>query len=360
MPKYRGVIKRSNKYYYRIYRNGAQKEYGGFSTAEEAFNARNEHLNDLNKGKFSPYDITVRDFIVKYLEDHEKVNNRIATFIKAEGICRNHIVPELGHRKLRSITTADLVNFQNNLIRYKTPSVAHNSMRIVRRILNKAVEWGYLPYSPLKGSIPPPPKKEHPVLSLEQVHEILELLEGRNKYIVALLGLAGLRRSEVFGLKWSDINFKNKTLRIRRQYTQGRIQEAKTDESKATIPMCDDLNDLMKEWKLQSGSFNWVFKGNGEKPLSGEWWGSQQWPKIKELYSFPEGFRIHDFRHSFATILLEMGIPIENVQLLLRHRNLKTTAELYRHIRPARLKKEVSVLNSLYREKYREKENLTP
>jgi len=43
-PKYRGVIKRRNKYYYRIYRNGTQKEYGGFSTTEEDFNARNEHL----------------------------------------------------------------------------------------------------------------------------------------------------------------------------------------------------------------------------------------------------------------------------------------------------------------------------
>ncbi len=137
MPKYRGIIKRGNKYYYRIYRNGTQKEYGGFNSAEEAFRARNDHLSDINKGKTSPHDITVKDFIVKYLEDHEKVNNRISTFIKAEGICRNHIVPELGHRKLRSITTADLVYFQNNLIRYKTVSVAHNTMRIVRRIFNK-------------------------------------------------------------------------------------------------------------------------------------------------------------------------------------------------------------------------------
>ena len=63
MPKYKGVIKRGNRYYYRIYRDGKQKEYGGFNTAEEAFRARNDHLSDINKGKTSPHDITVKDFV---------------------------------------------------------------------------------------------------------------------------------------------------------------------------------------------------------------------------------------------------------------------------------------------------------
>ena len=155
-------------------------------------------------------------------------------------------------------------------------------------------------------------------------------------------------------MNWADFNFNNETLSIRRQYTQGRIEPVKTDESRATIPMCGDLIMFMKEWKLQSGSFDWVFQGKGNKPLSGEWWGSTQWPKIKKQYPFPPGFRIHDFRHTFATVLLEFRVPIENVQLLLRHRNLKTTSELYRHLVPAKLRKEISMLNFFYREENRE------
>jgi integrase len=128
-------------------------------------------------------------------------------------------------------------------------------MRIVRRILNTVLEWGYLSQSPLKkGMVPSRPEKEHPTLSLDQVHELLELLEGRNKYVVALFCLAGLRRSEAFGLKWDDIDFRNRTIAIRRQFTQGRIQPVKTDLSRSTIPMNNDLVGYLKAWRLQSGS----------------------------------------------------------------------------------------------------------
>jgi integrase len=343
--RYEGVFKHRNKWYYRLQVNKKRVIQGGFDTATEASLARSERKSRLSKNPIEKGKIALRDFIIKYLTEHEKTHNRLSTFIKAESISRLHIVPELGHRKLQDLKTEDLIRFQNMLVRYKTPSVTHNTMRIMRRILNKAVEWGYIPYSPLKSSIPPPPKKEHPTLSIEQIHKLLNILHGRNKYVVALLSLGGLRRSEAFGLKWSDIDFRNKTLSVRRQHTQGRIEPVKTDESRATIPMCDDLVEFLRVWRLSCGSFVWIFPGKSNKPLSGEWWGSTQWPKIKKLYQFPSGFRIHDFRHSFATVLLELGIPIEKVQLLLRHKALKTTAELYRHVVPSSLKKEVSLLN---------------
>jgi integrase len=118
--------------------------------------------------------------------------------------------------------------------------------------------------------LPPRPEKKLPTLSPDQIHELIELLEGRNKYFVSLLCLAGLRRSEVFGLKWEDIDFRHRMMAIRRQFTQCRIQPVKTDLSKSTIPMSGDLISYLKAWKLQCGSLEWVFKGKGDKPLSGE------------------------------------------------------------------------------------------
>jgi integrase len=110
-----------------------------------------------------------------------------------------------------------------------------------------------------------------------------------------------------------DINFNNGTISIRRQFTQGRLQELKTDVSRSIIPICEDLASILREWISVSGSLNWVFKGRGDKPYSGENWASQVWPSIKKRFIIPDSFRIHDFRHSYATILIEQGISIEKV-----------------------------------------------
>jgi integrase len=356
VPKYTGVIKRYNRWYYRISIKGKWKEFGSYPSQEKAYRARLEHLHQIRIHEATPHNISFYEFTVKYLNEHVKTHNRIATLVKAESICRNHIIPELGKYRLHNITAETLLDFRNRLVTDKTPSVAYNAIRTVKRILNKAVEWDYLTHSPMKkGMVPSRPEKEHPTLPLEQIHEVIRTLKGRDKYIVALMGLAGLRRSEVFGLRWEDFNFQTKELMVKRQFTQGRIEPTKTAESKAVIPLCEDLTALIhKEWKLQSGSPEWVFKGFGNKPLSGEWWGSTQWPKIKKIYGFPREFRIHDFRHSFATILIKKGVPLDRVQLLLRHKSLQTTYNLYRHLLPAELTREVSVLNAGCSEGYSE------
>jgi hypothetical protein len=97
-------------------------------------------LDKLKAKQVSPRTITLKQFITKYLSEHEATHNRIATVIKAEGICRNHIIPEIGHRRLQDITTQDLVLFRSNLVNYKMPSVSHNTMQIVQRVFNTAIE----------------------------------------------------------------------------------------------------------------------------------------------------------------------------------------------------------------------------
>jgi len=359
MPKRPGILKRWNRWYYRIYHAGAQREYGAFASQEDAYHARQQHLRELQKNQKPTADILLKDFVVLYLENHEKVHNRESTVIKAEGICRLHIVPALGRHKLRNITTSMLVEFQKDLVQHKTPSVSHNTMRILRRVLNTAVQWGFLPFSPLRASLPPAPKKEHPTLPVERIHGMINELDGRDKYVIALLALTGARRSEVFGLKWADFDWSRNTVGFIRQHTQGRVVELKTDRSRAVVPMGHDLSTLMREWKLQCGSFEWVFQGRGKKPLSGEWWASQVWPGIRDRFELPEGFRIHDFRHSYATNLLLAGVPLERVSRLLRHKSIKTTFDLYGHMVPAHFSEDVKVLDSGYREGYREGQELT-
>jgi len=350
-----GVIKRSNKYYYRIYRNGTQKEYGGFSTAEEAFNARNEHLNNIKKQNVEPSNILLQDFIIQYLKEYEIPNNRKTTAIKTEGICRNHIIPALGDKKLREIRHFHIVQFKNQLVKNKTESVAFNTMRTLRKILNKAVEWEFLDYSPLKTKLPSSPNIEHSVLPPEKLFMLIDELKGRDKCIVALAGFAALRRSEIFGLKWKDIDFKNNIIQIKRQNIDGDIVEIlKNKQKKSIIPIWSRLSLMLKEWRLQSGSPEWLFKGRKGKPMVGAAWERHHWHEIKKEYNLPADFRFHDLRHNrhtFASILLARNAQPGDVQKLLRHSSIRTTMDIYRHILPGQLERNFEIFNSLYREK---------
>jgi len=136
MPKYPGVRKKRNKWYYRLQYKGARIEQGSFETAEEANQARLEHLRILQRHQLPPTELTVKNLCVKYLEEHERVYNRYATFVKNEAICRNHIILMLGHKNIGKLTPNNMRQFQRSCIENKTPTVAHYTMRTLKKIFN--------------------------------------------------------------------------------------------------------------------------------------------------------------------------------------------------------------------------------
>ena len=352
MPKYKGIIKRGKLYYYRIYRNSQQREYGGYKTAEAANRERTAHLKRLDDQDLEPSNITLEDFIIQYLKEYEIPNNRRSTAIKSEGMCRNHIIPELGHMRLRDIKPFHLVQFKNKLVKNTTTSVAFNTMRTLRKILNMAVEWEFLVYSPLKTRLPPAPDTEHSILTPERLFWLVDELRGREKYVVAIAGFAGLRRSEIFGLQWPDVDFKTNTICLRRQNIEGEIVPyLKGKKKDITIPIWKNLAMMLKEWKLQSGSPEWVFLNNQKKPVIGINWVNRYWQEIKKKYELPDDLRFHDLRHTFASILLAEGAQPGDVQKLMRHASVQTTIDIYRHILPGQLEANFDIFSRLYREK---------
>ncbi len=354
MPKYKGVIKRGSRYYYRIYR-GTQKEYGGYKTAEEANRERNAHLKRLDDQDLEPSSIIFKDFIIQYLKEYEVPNNRSTTAIKTEGVCRNHIIPELGNMRLRDIKPFHLVQFKNHLMKNKTESVAYNTMRTLRKILNVAVEWEFLVYSPLKTKLPPAPDTEHSILTPDRLFRLVDELPGREKYVVAIAGFAAFRRSEIFGLKWQDVNFKDDTIILQRQNIEGEIVPVlKGKRKKIVMPIWKNLTMMLKVWKLQSGSPEWLLLGRQGKPIIGGAWERRHWQGIKKEYKLPADLRFHDLRHTFASILLAKGAQPGDVQKLMRHSSIQTTIDIYRHILPGQLEANFDIFSRLYREKNRE------
>lgn len=214
MPKYKkypGIVKLRNKYYYRIQVNYKRKWSRGFDTQKEAYEDRIKKKYETYSKKIIPTDITLEQLIKHYLEYYCKTHNRSTTLAKDEGVFRNHIIPILGKDKIQDLSSLQLEECISYFIRYKTPSVAHNSARCLRKVLNYAVRMNIIAVSPLKSKLPGCPETEHPILEPEQLFSIVDGLEGQDRYIIASIGYTGFRRGEVAGLQKLDF-FKEQLL----------------------------------------------------------------------------------------------------------------------------------------------------
>ena len=151
---------------------------------------------------------------------------------------------------------------------------------------------------------------------------------------IVLLSLnTGIRRGEVFNLKWSDVNFQTKTLTV-----QG--ETAKSGETRH-IPLNAEALDALKQWKKQSGDSAQIFPGRLRERLDNiktSWRALMTGAKIKD-------FRFHDLRHSFASKLVMHGVPLNTIRELLGHADLTTTLR-YAHLAPDHKAEAVALLAS--------------
>ena len=123
----------------------------------------------------------------------------------------------------------------------------------------------------------------------------------------AIIGLAGLRLGEVFGLQWKDIDFKNKKIYPERQFNKREIKILKTKASKAPIPLYPQLTLMLKEWKLKSGSLTWLFPSKNDKPMNPEGYERRQYKKLLRNSGLPV-IRFHDLRQNAQYYIMPSGI----------------------------------------------------
>ena len=179
-------------------------------------------------------------------------------------------------------------------------------------------------------------RKEVEPPEIASVKEILRLAEREGHPLFAclyLIAYTGLRRGEVFNLKWSDINLKAKTLTVTGE-------TAKSGETRH-IPLNTEAIDILKNWKAQNKGQERVFYGKDGARLDNikiAWMGMIADAKVKN-------FRFHDLRHSFAYNLVMKGAPLNTVRELLGHADLKTTLR-YAHLAPDHKAEAVALLNS--------------
>jgi len=192
------------------------------------------------------------------------------------------------------------------------------------------------------------------VLTIEELKAAMTQLEQPYSSMVAILAVAGLRRSELFALKWSDIDFEAKEIHLSRGIVHQVVGNMKTEASQKPVSMEPELAALLSAWKSQttySKPDDWVFASPESKGTQPYWPENVLRRHIRPALKragIQKAVGYHTFRHSLATVLKANGEDVKTVQEILRHANSRITLDIYTQaVTPAKRQAQQKVLHMI-------------
>ena len=321
-----------------------------YKTQGEAEIARNEMLYEQRHGTLATGPKQkLKDFLEQWFEEVHAPTLRISSYLRYRGVLNNHILPALGHIPVQGLTAQKVQSFYASILKKGlSTSSLHTIHKVLHSALDTAMRWNLVARNVCDAVSMPSETSQHGVsLTPEQAQHLVAAVKGHKlEALITLTLTTGMRHGELTGLQWSDINFDEGSLSVRR--TVGRLGrykfvegEPKTKQSRRKInvppfvlPILKEHRIRQKEARLKAGTSwqdrNLVFcnrRGGFLDPdtLLG------QFHKLLEEAGLPH-MRLHDLRHSAATILLAMKVPVKVVQELLGHSNVMITLNVYGHV----------------------------
>jgi integrase len=297
--------------------------------------------------------LTVGEYLDRFLEDVQRGSVRESTYSRDKYLVTNHVKPTLGRVKLKNLVAMHL----QRLYREKLDSgLSASTVQKVHHVLHKAfaqaLRWDLIARNPADAVKAPTPRTEEMrPLSADETQRLLEAARGdRLEALYVLAVTTGMRRGELLGLKWSDVDLENSRLSIRRALTRtdnGKrvaLAELKTKGSGRTVRLPQRaLEALRRHLERQLGEIEGagdlyddqglVFTTEAGTPINPSNLRQRSLAPLLKRAGLPH-IRFHDLRHTCATLLLGKGVHPKFVQELLGHATIAITLDTYSHVMP--------------------------
>jgi integrase len=292
---------------------------------------------------------TVADFcaywLVHGIPASAQSPNSIASI---EWAVNRHIVPRIGHRRLRELTADDVDKLMRDMA--TAGYSKHSMMRVhgeLARILRFAERRGKVMRNVATlVDVPAGPKKRGRSLTVTQAKALLDAADGdRLEALYATGLLMGLRPGELLGLPWTNVDLGEGRLRIaqslKREHNKLVVGEPKTVRSRRTLDMPDLVIQALKRHRDRQ---------DGERVVAGDNWAEsglvftttvgtpvdpsnlrREFDRLTRRAGIGH-WHPHELRHSAASLLSAAGVPIEQISDVLGHEGPRTTAAVYRHL----------------------------
>lgn len=321
-------------------------------TAKEAQRVLRERLAAIENGRYVARDKdTLGQFMTRWLETYAATNTTLRTQEGYQGNIARYIVPAIGNVELQKLTPSHIQGMYAELLErgLSNRTVLHVH-RVLSEALKHAVKWGLLTRNPADATTPPRAEQaELEMWDVPTVNLFLEALAGhrfQDFYHLALL--TGMRRSELCGLKWENVDLIRGRLSVVRTLqriagtglVEGQPKTARSRRSVALSPQAVNLLHTIRgrqmEHQLEAGPV-WQNNGYVLTQVDGRPMNpikvSQEFTGIVREAGLPH-LTLHGLRHAHATLLLSRGIHPKVVSERLGHSNIAVTMDTYSHVIP--------------------------
>ena len=308
---------------------------------------------------------TVGEWMEVWFQDYAKIKVRPSSHQTYQGYIHNHIRPNIGDIPLEKLTSLDLQKFYKKLLtegrvdrveaKGQPKGLSAKTVRNIHQILSSglklAQEQRLILTNPAEGcALPRVEHQEMKTLTTVQLASFFQEARESGVFELYYLELAtGLRRGELLGLKWEDVDLERGDLRVRRQVSRinGEVVEAplKTKNAYRTLPLAEDTVSVLKEQRKKVGNSPWVFPSPNGGPISPDS-VLHMLHRVLKRAGLPK-VRFHDLRHTFATLALQNGVDVKTVSGMLGHFSAGFTLDTYAHITSAAQRQAVQTMGNV-------------
>lgn len=308
-----------------------------------------EFLNNQNELP-TKNDPTFREYADRWLMLYKKLTLKRTTFIFYKTLLYSHIYHDLGDRKLCSITKDDIQRFLNNHSDLSRKTLVENR-HLISQIMKDAIEDGIIEKDPTASRrivIPSDKVTKRNAIPFEEFADILSnvyKLSLNDRRFMILLMFTGMRRGEVLGLMWEDIDFENHLIHVVRNVThpnqnQPIIGTTKTSNGKRIVPLDAYVQEVLKPY----GEKGFIL--GGDKPITLRTYNNT-WKRISKRIDL-HGATPHVLRHSYLTYLAATDIQPKTLQCIAGHSSYSFTMDKYVHAQDEQVVQAGKIFHDLF------------
>lgn len=373
------VYKRYDSWYYsfKVKINGKWKKISrkAGDTKKEAEKKLRNAIIEAEKGIISDSSKTLDIYLSDWLTFIEQ-NRKLNTYNRYKGIINTHILPYIGKIKLQELSPNDIDRLINEINKKNISNTTiQNIYLVLNNALNRAYKLKLINENPCTF-IDKPKRRRFEGTPLEpedisRIYDKLDLKVYNNFIMYTALRIVielGLRRGELSGLQWEDVDFDKNIITIKNNliYSNGHtyLTSPKTSESHRKLYFSNNLKELLKSYKVQqakdkieygkdyiSNTFNdsicnFVMRWKDGHFVHPNYY-TTKFKQILQMADLDKNTRFHDLRHTNATLLLKQGVDFKTIQMRLGHKDINTTLNIYSHVNIEMQKEAAEKLNQL-------------
>lgn len=329
-------------------------------------------LASIDSGAFvEPTKTTLAEFLEYWLENYAKANTGAKTFERYSEIVRGSIIPALGHHTLTKLQPLHIQAFYTEALTKGrkdgrgglSPTTVKHIHGVLREALGHAVKWQLVARN-VADAVEAPKKAwlQVEVLPEDEIRRLLKAAEGTPLHLAVLVLLTtGLRRGELLGLHWSDVDLNRGTMSVRHSVEQTRdgirLKAPKTARSRRMVLVPPVTVDALRRHKAEQGKHRLQL---GEAYRNQDLVFAAPDGGLPNPYALTDSFRrlvqrlgikahLHTLRHCHATQMLLLGVHPKIASERLGHSSVDMTLNVYSHALPSMQQEVVDKLDALYR-----------